>query len=147
MENEIRPCDFSLFLSQNLRAIRNEGSERLSLERVLRTLESFGLKRVEAEMYVYLAKKGPKTREDIARVMKMPEIRLHQVLESLKKKEFVIISNESFELFAALAFSELLDMMIAIKDEETQVMKETSRELLSQLAGNNPAQKKTAHHL
>ena len=98
-------------------------------------------------MYVYLAKKGPKTREDIARVMKMPEIRLHQVLESLKKKEFVIISNESFELFAALAFSELLDMMIAIKDEETQVMKETSRELLSQLAGNNPAQKKTAHHL
>jgi sugar-specific transcriptional regulator TrmB len=108
---------------------------------VLLVLESFGLNHVEAEVYIYLARKGPKPREDIARVMKLPGIRSHQVLESLKKKGFIYISNETCEIFAALNFSEAIDMMIAIKDEETKIMRETKRELLSSWLAINQRKK------
>ena len=38
---------------------------KLSLERIIDALTQIGLTRMQAEIYVYLAKKGPKTIENI----------------------------------------------------------------------------------
>ena len=43
---------------------------KLSLERVIKALIGLGLSRVEAEVYVYLAKKGPQTLVDLTRDLK-----------------------------------------------------------------------------
>jgi predicted transcriptional regulator len=48
-----------------------EAAKRLSLERVLKTLEGFGLSRTDAEVYVYLAKKGSKKGRELANALQI----------------------------------------------------------------------------
>jgi len=103
----------------------------MSLERVLKILESFGLARMDAEVYVYLAKKGPKEEKEIANALKLSKTQLSSMLESLQNKRFISTNPECPALFYALAFEQILDMMITLKDEETRVIKETQKELLS----------------
>ena len=103
----------------------------MSLERVLKTLESFGFSKVGAEVYVYLAKRGPKEGKDLAIAMKLPKNQLYHILATLQKKGFVYTNTESPALFSALAFERLLDMMIELKDEEAQVTRDRRKELLS----------------
>ena len=103
----------------------------MSLERVLRIIESFGLTRLDAKTYVYLAKNGPKKEEDIAMAMKLTKNQISQILKSLLKLGVINTNSESYELFSALMFEQLLDKMITLKDEEARVTKETRKELLS----------------
>jgi sugar-specific transcriptional regulator TrmB len=103
----------------------------LSLERVLRTLEGFGLKRLDAEVYVYLAKKGPQKGKDLASTMKLPKNQLYSILKSLQNKGFVNANIERPALFSAVAFEQIIDMIINVKDEEARAIRETRKELLS----------------
>lgn len=103
----------------------------MSLERVIKILESFGLARPDAEVYVYLAKKGPKARKEIANALKLSRTQLSAILERLRKRRFVSTNPERPALFSALAFEQILDVMINFKDEEAQTLKETRKELLS----------------
>jgi sugar-specific transcriptional regulator TrmB len=96
---------------------------------VLKILESFGLARTDAGVYVFLAKKGPLNGEDIADAMNLSKNQLRQILKSLQDKG--VVNAERSALFSALAFEKVLDMVISMKDEEAQVLKETKEELLS----------------
>jgi sugar-specific transcriptional regulator TrmB len=103
----------------------------LSLERVLRILESFGLTRSDAKAYIYLAKNGPKKKEDITVATKLTKNQINLTLKNLLKKGLIKTNFECFEVFSALMFEQLLDKMIAFKDEEAQVTKQTRKELLA----------------
>jgi sugar-specific transcriptional regulator TrmB len=103
----------------------------LSLERVLKILENFGLARSDAEVYVYLAKKGSRTGKEVANAMKLPKAQIYRILESLQKRGFISTEAERPAFFSALAFEQILDMIITLKDEEAQAIKETRGELLS----------------
>lgn len=98
---------------------------------MLKILESFGLARSGAEVYIYLAKKGPKTGKEIASKTRLSEAEIWSTLKSLQKKGFVSASAEHPVLFFALSFEQVVDMMITLKDEEAQTIKETRKELLS----------------
>jgi sugar-specific transcriptional regulator TrmB len=98
---------------------------------VLKILESFGLARPDAEVYVYLAKKGPKAGKEIANALKLSKTQLSPILERLQKRRFISTNAERPALFSALAFEQILDVMITFKDEEAQTLKETRKELLS----------------
>ena len=102
----------------------------MSLERVLKTLESFGLTRKDAKAYIYLAKKGPKGGKDLAIALKLTHPQLNSILVNLQKKGFICASAQRQDLFLALAFEQILDMMIEIKDEEAQAVRKTREELL-----------------
>ena len=102
----------------------------MSLERVLKTLESFGLTRKDAKAYIYLAKKGPKEAKDLAIALKLTHPQLNSILANLQKKGFICTSAQRQDLFSALAFELILDMMIEIKDEEAEVVRRTREELL-----------------
>ena len=86
----------------------------MSLERVLKTLESFGLSRVESEVYVYLAKAGPSKAMDLTISLRMPKQKLYPILKKLKEKEIVITKPERNNLYSALAFTELLNRYVKI---------------------------------
>ena len=104
---------------------------KMSLERVLKTLENFGLTKKDAKAYVYLAKKGPKEGKDIAIALNLTQPQLTSTLVRLQKKGFIHTSAQCPDLFSAFTFEQILDMMIAIKDEEAQAVRETHEELLS----------------
>ena len=103
----------------------------MSLERVLRTLEGFGLTRVDAEVYVYLAKTGPKKGRDLTSGLKMTKQQLYPILKGLQKKGVVTSSSELPALFSALAFEELLNLFVRLNIEQAQIIKETRDELLA----------------
>lgn len=102
----------------------------MSLERVLRILENFGLARTDAEVYVYLAKKGPKRETDLSSVFRMTEQQLYSSLTNLQSKGMVTATVEKSALFSAVAFERVLELLVKANIEQAQAIKETKEELL-----------------
>ena len=121
----------SLFFYLPKKSTKKAKAKKLSLERVLRLLEDFGFSRVDAEVYVYLAKAGPQKGKDLNNGLKMPKQQLYPALESLQKKGVVTRSSERTTLFSALTFEELLNLYVKLNVEKAQMIKETKQELLA----------------
>ena len=102
----------------------------MSLELVLKTLEGFGLSRIDAEVYVYLAKKGPQKGRELANALQVTKQQLYPSLKNLKNKGIVTASLERPALFSAIAFKKVLELLIEIKVEQAKAIKETKKELL-----------------
>jgi sugar-specific transcriptional regulator TrmB len=103
----------------------------MSLERVLRILENFGLARTDAEVYVYLAKKGPKREKDLSNAFKLTEQQLYSSLKNLQSKGIVTATVEKSALFSAVAFERVLDLLVNANIEQAQAINETKDELLT----------------
>lgn len=102
----------------------------MSLERVLKTLEGLGLSRTDAEVYVYLAKKGLKNGRELADALQVTKQQLYPSLKNLRNKGVVTVSLEHPTLFSAVAFEKVVELLIAIKVEQAKAIKETKKELL-----------------
>ncbi len=102
----------------------------MSLERVLRALEGFGLSRVESEVYVYLAKSGPSKTEELCECLRIPKQQLYRALKGLEKKGIVTSKAEPVALFSALAFEELVNRYVRLNVEQAKIIKETKQQLL-----------------
>jgi sugar-specific transcriptional regulator TrmB len=102
----------------------------LSLERVLKTLEGFGLSRTDAEVYVYLAKKGSKKGRELADALQITKQQLYPALTNLKNKGIVTVSHERPALFSAVAFDKVLELLITIKVEQVKAFEETKKQLM-----------------
>jgi sugar-specific transcriptional regulator TrmB len=102
----------------------------MSLERVLQLLKSFGFSRVDAEVYIYLAKTGSQRGKDLADGLKMSKQQLYPILKNLQGKGVVISSSTRPALFSALAFEELLHLYVKLKIDQAQIITENKDELL-----------------
>ncbi len=103
----------------------------MSLERVLKLLETFGLARADAEVYIYLAKKGPKSEQDLATSLKMKENQLCISLKSLQSRGIVTATIEQSALFSAVAFEKILELIVKANIEQAVAIKKTKQELLA----------------
>jgi sugar-specific transcriptional regulator TrmB len=97
---------------------------------VLQLLKSFGFSRVEAEVYIYLAKKGPSKGKDLTIGLKMTKQQLYPALRELKKKKIVTSRHERTALFSALTLEELLNRHVRTNLEQAGIIKETKEEML-----------------
>jgi len=97
---------------------------------VLRLLEDFGFSRIDAEVYVYLAKTGPQKGKDLNCALKMTKQQVYPSLKSLQEKGIVSRSSERPALFSALAFEELLNLHVKLNVDQARIIKETREELL-----------------
>jgi sugar-specific transcriptional regulator TrmB len=102
----------------------------LSLERVLKTLEAFGLSRTDSEVYLYLAKKGPKKGREVANALQISKQKLYPSLKNLKNNGIIKASFDRPALFSALAFEEVLELLITIRVDQAKAIEETKKELL-----------------
>lgn len=103
----------------------------MSLERIINTLQGFGLRRLDAEVYVYLAKKGPQKGIDIADALKIHKQQIYLILKTLQEKGVVTASLERPALFSAVAFERALDLLVEANMEQAKAIEETREELLS----------------
>jgi sugar-specific transcriptional regulator TrmB len=103
----------------------------LSLKRVLKTLEGFGLSSMESKVYVYLAKVGPSNAIELTHGLGVTKQQLIHTLRNLKKKGIVTSAPESSELFSAIAFEELLYRYIEVNAEKAKAIRETKQELVN----------------
>ena len=103
----------------------------MSLERVLKTLQSFGFAKRDAEVYIYLAKKGPRNPLEIASALRIRRHHLLRILKKLQAKGIVTASPEQPVYFSALAFEKTLDLLVKANINQAKSIKESKQQLLS----------------
>ncbi len=98
---------------------------------MLRLLENFGFARTDAEVYIYLAKKGPKRKQDLTASLNMAEQQLCGSLHNLQSRGIVTATAEQAELFSAVPFEKVLDSIIKTNIEKANSVEKTKQELLA----------------
>ncbi len=95
---------------------------------------SFGLKRTDAQVYIYLAKKGPQKGRDLSNALKLPKQRLYSCLNCLKHKKLINSSRNRPAIFSAVPFEEALDLLVKAKmkkalEEARRIQQNTDKAL------------------
>ena len=103
----------------------------MSLERIIKALQGFGLKRIEAEVYVYLAKKGPQKGRDLADALNIRKQQLYHILKKLQSSGIVTSNLGQPSVFSAKALEEVLNLYIKLNLEQAEAIKENKQELLT----------------
>ena len=100
----------------------------MSLEVIIKALIGLGLSRSDAELYVYLAKKGPQKALDLAKALNINKPKIYDSLRNLQTKGLV---TKVHTIFSALPFEEALNLLINMKKDQAQTMHEDKEELLT----------------
>ena len=103
----------------------------MSLELIFDTLVSFGLKLLEAQIYIFLAKKGPHRGKDIAKALKITKQQLYPALKNLKEKGIVNSTSKRPALFSAEPIEKVLTMFMESRTQEIQSIVQRKEKLLS----------------
>jgi sugar-specific transcriptional regulator TrmB len=99
----------------------------MSLERVMDALVNLGLTRMDAEIYVYLAKKGAMKEITLDSALTYTKKQIYNSLRRLTTKE---LASKNGKLYSTIPFEEALDMLIKLKEEEAKTMNQRKKELL-----------------
>jgi sugar-specific transcriptional regulator TrmB len=106
----------------------------LSQERVIDTLMSFGLTRIDSQIYILLAKKGPQKAIEFGKALKTSKPQLYRSLKNLESRGVVSSSLEHPAKFSALPFEKALDLLAKAKMkkalEEAQHIQENKQDIL-----------------
>ncbi|MCW4045526.1 MAG: hypothetical protein NWE94_08435 [Candidatus Bathyarchaeota archaeon] len=103
----------------------------MSQEQILKTFSNLGFTPVDAQVYVYLAKKGMRKASDICKALKLTKQQLYPSLKQLQGKGIVTSTIEHPARFSVLPFDKVLDMFIKAKIEETRLLEESKDEILA----------------
>lgn len=102
--------------------------KKMSLERVIKALIGLGLSRVDAGVYIYLAKKGSNKVAALARAMNINKQKIYTSLKTLQTKGLV---SKDRTIFSALPFEEALELLIKMEKEQTEAIHESKEQLLA----------------
>jgi sugar-specific transcriptional regulator TrmB len=103
----------------------------VSQEKVLQTLSDLGLTRLDTQVYIYLAKKGPQKGIEISKGLKVQRQQLYRSLKCLQKKAIVSATLERPARFSAVPFEQVLDLFVKAKLQEAQNIQAEKNKLLS----------------
>ena len=109
----------------------------LSLELVIETLVSCGLKRIDAEVYTFLAKNGPHRGKDIARALKINKQQIYPALKNLKEKGIIKFTTKRPVFYFAEPMDKVLTMFMESRKKEIQSLKQKKEKLLSSWQANH----------
>ena len=98
---------------------------------MLKTLESLGLRHIEAEVYVYLTQNDPQKAQEIAQALEKYRRQLYRSLKILQRQGMVNASQERPARFSAVAFDKVLDHFIEANREEALSIEEKREQILS----------------
>ena len=100
-------------------------------EQLLRILVDLGIKRLDAEVYLYLTTTGPKKGRAVSKELKINKTQLYRSLKELQSRGMVNSSSEYPAHFSAVLFDEVLDLLIKTKKEQVKSLQASKEELLS----------------
>ena len=91
----------------------------MSLEKALKALASLGLSEVDAKLYVYLAKKGPHGKKDLASAQNLTKHKLCLILDRLATRGIVLAVPEH-STYYAVPFEKVLDEFLKTSIKEVR---------------------------
>lgn len=98
---------------------------------MLKTLESLGLKRLDAEVYVYLVQNNPQKARDLAKALETYKRQLYRSLRKLQRKGMVSASQERPTYFSAVSLDKVLDRFSEANREAAQFIEDNKDQLIS----------------
>jgi sugar-specific transcriptional regulator TrmB len=101
----------------------------LSIKRSLETLKSLGLTETEAQIYVFLAKKGPHDESDLTFSLNIPTHQLCVSLEGLVSKHLVFTIDDCSVKYCAFALERVLAQLLKATKEQAKDL-QTNRDML-----------------
>ena len=111
---------------------------------MVKTLESLGLKSLDAKVYVYLAQHDPQKARDIAEALETYKRQLYRSLKSLRRKGMVSASQERPAYFSAVSFDRVLDSYVNANREAAHSIEQNKERILaiwrSKISGESLAQ-------
>ena len=103
----------------------------MSQEKILKTLEYFGLTKPDAQVYIFLGKRGPQRAIDIAKSLRVPRQTLYRAIKHLQSKGIITATITHPAKFAAVPFERVLDLFAKAKAEEVHRIEQDKNSLLS----------------
>ncbi len=103
----------------------------MSLGRVIKILGNFGFSKVDAEVYIYLAKKGPRREIDLAKALKLTDKKLDLILRNLQSKGLVTSAFEKSEMFLAEPFEKVLEKLVKSHIQQASAITENRAKFLA----------------
>jgi sugar-specific transcriptional regulator TrmB len=98
---------------------------------VLKTLVGLGLTRLDSQIYICLAKKGPQKGNEISNGLKVQKQQLYRSLKNLQSKGIVNASLEHPARFSAVSFDKVVDIFVKTKMAEANRIQENKEEILA----------------
>jgi len=103
----------------------------LSQERVLKTLTDIGFSQADAQVYLFLSRKGPQKGRAISKSLNMNKQQLYPCLKNLQSKGIVNATIEFPARFSAVPFETVIDFFIKAKMEEARLIQQSKERILS----------------
>jgi sugar-specific transcriptional regulator TrmB/tetratricopeptide (TPR) repeat protein len=104
----------------------------LSQKQLLSTLIELGLSRLDSQVYLYLAKKGPQKGNAIVKGLNAQKYQIYRALKNLESKGIVNATLERPAKFSAVPFETVVDMFINAKMQEVQHIQKNKEEILAE---------------
>ena len=98
---------------------------------MVKTLESLGLKHLDAAVYVYLSQNDPQKAKDIAEALETYKRQLYRSLKNLQRKGMISASQERPARFSAVSFDKVLDQFIIVNREEARRVEQNKERILA----------------
>ena len=108
--------------------------KKLSLERVIKALIGLGLSIVEAEVYVFLAKKGPLTVETLEKFLNYSKNKIISSLKTLTIKKLVSVKEKEY---IAFSFEQALEILIEQEKEKAKALQDNRETLIDTWKDNS----------
>ena len=103
----------------------------MSLNRITKLLNALGFSNIDAEIYIYIAKLGPLSDEEIANRLKLKLERIVPILEELVKKGVIIPTIKNKKVYSSLSFEELLDEFVKFEISKAEEIRKNNQKLIS----------------
>jgi len=110
----------------------------VSLEKALTALINLGLNPMDAQIYVFLAKKGPHEKSQLANALKTTDKQVCHSLRNLQEKGFVISKTEHQTIFIAVPLEKIIDNVVKTKTKEVQHLNKIEKLNSPAQAPNSP---------
>ena len=107
----------------------------LSETTIIEVLQNLGLTGKEAEVYIFLAKRGPIKGVEVAKQLRKHKAQIYRILRRLQSQNIVEATLEAPTRFAAVPFEKVLDQFIKIKQEEAVFVERKKKDWLRNWEG------------
>jgi len=104
--------------------------DSLSEEDLMKVLRDLGLSRREAEVYVFLSRRGPLGANSVSTMLKIERVQTYRALKSLQEKGIVEATLETPTRFSAVPFDSLLNSLIATRKSRISELEAQKEALL-----------------
>jgi sugar-specific transcriptional regulator TrmB len=99
------------------------------METLIETIMVLGVKRFDAQVYVFLAKKGPHKCSDMCRGIQKSKQRLYPSLKILMAVGIVKSTNERPAIFYALPIEKTIEIFVAQKLSEIKQLESSKKQI------------------